>query len=209
MTLRLLKSHTRLLTALGLLLLPGLLSGCTATGVAVGAAATGGIFAAQERSVGDGVDDTVIRLAVNEKILSTDASLFQNVSITVVEGRVLLTGFVENAEQRAKATRLAWQGSEKIVEVINELNTTDSGGIVTYSEDAWITTQLRGKLLQDSNIYDINYSITTNGGIIYLMGIAQNSSELSRVTDYARAIKGVVKVISYVRMKDDPRRRRS
>lgn len=191
------------------LVMAGFLSGCTATGVVVGAAATGGVLAAQERSIGSGVDDTVIRLAINEEILSVDSDLFQRVSITVVEGRVMLTGFVANEAERAKATRLAWQSNEKIVEVINELQVKTGTGVLGYGEDSWITTQLRGKMLGQADIYDINYSIVTVGGVIYLIGIAQDQGELGRVTTIARKIKGVTKVISHVRLKSDPRRQGS
>ena len=50
---------------------------------------------------------------------------------------------------------------------------------------------------------DVNYSVETVNGIVYLIGIAQDEGELTRVTDYARNIGGVVKVVSHVRMKED------
>ena len=59
----------------------------------------------------------------------------------------------------------------------------------------------------DPEVFDINYSVETVNGVIYLMGIAQSKVELERVTDHARELAGVRRIISHVRMKDDPRRK--
>ena len=91
-----------------------------------------------------------------------------------------------------------------VQQVENELQVTDQGGIINYGKDTWITTQLRSKMLTDTSVLDINYSVETVNGIVYLIGIAQNEGELTRVTDYARNIGGVLKVVSHVRMKDSP-----
>ena len=53
----------------------------------------------------------------------------------------------------------------------------------------------------------VNYSIETINGVIYVMGIAQSQDELDRVVNHARNISGVQRVVSYVRLKDDPKRR--
>ena len=76
-------------------------------------------------------------------------------------------------------------------------------------KDVKITTQLRYQMLRDRNISDINFSVETVNGIVYLMGIARDQSELEKVTTHARNISGVQKVISHVRLSDDKRRGRS
>ena len=114
-----------------------------------------------------------------------------------------VTGGVKQPDQRVDATRIAWTVNG-VQQVENELQVTDQGGIINYGKDTWITTQLRSKMLTDSSVLDINYSVETVNGIVYLIGIAQNEGELIRVTDYARNIGGVLKVVSHVRMKDSP-----
>jgi len=174
------------------------LGGCVS--MAVGAVATGGVAVAEERSVGTQVDDFTIKVALNEKLFSYDEQLFQDVSIDVTEGRVLLTGKVLEPDDRVDAVRLAWQ-VEGVKEVINELQVTDTGGIESYLTDVRISNELRADLLFDSEVSSINYNVETVGGIVYLTGIAQNQVELDRVVDHARTIAGVKEVISHVRIK--------
>lgn len=194
------KHHTFCLL-LGLMGAGQALSGCTS--MIVGAGAATGVAVVQERSVGDAIDDKTIQAQVNIKLLDESAVLFRKVDVKVIEGKVILTGGVKKPDQRVAATRIAWK-VKGVQQVENELQVTDQGGIINYGKDTWITTQLRSKMLTDSSVLDINYSVETVNGIVYLIGIAQNEGELIRVTDYARNIGGVLKVVSHVRMKDGP-----
>ena len=69
------------------------------------------------------------------------------------------------------------------------------------ANDTWITTKLTSKITVDENIFSINYSIETVGGVIYLIGIAQDQAELDRVINHARSIESVQRVVSHVRVK--------
>ena len=91
-------------------------------------------------------------------------------------------------------------------EVINEINIRDRGDLLHYLKDLRITGQLRFELLRDLAIKDINYSIETQNAVVFLMGIAQDKAELDRVTNHARNISGVTRVVSYAVLKDDPKR---
>ena len=171
----------------------------------VGGAAVVGVAAVQERSVGAALDDATIQLLINQKLLETDQNLFLRIGIEVVESRVLLTGSVNTPEDRVTAVRAAWQ-VDGVREVLNEIQIAERDGFITYLNDARITAQLRFQMLTDREIADVNFSVDTVIGTVYLMGIALDQAELDRVTDYARAISGVQNVISHVRLADDPRR---
>ena len=184
------------------LLLAGLaLSGCV--GVVAGGAATAGVAVAQERSVGAAIDDAAIKFQINQLLFERSEKLFLDVRTSVVEGRVLLTGSVTDPDDRIEAARVTWQ-SNSVKEVLNEIQITNQASIVNYFKDKRIVLQLRFKLITDGDISDINYTIDTVNGVVYLMGIAQDDAELERVTNHARNIAGVTKVISHVRLKDDP-----
>lgn len=182
-----------------------MLGGCV--GLAVGAGATAGIAAAEERGAKNAANDKGIQLAINDVLFRTDLSLYNKVSTTVYEGRVLLTGVLQTQEQQDEVIRLVWSASDRIVEVINELQIAASGNLIDYTSDSWISNQLRFKLASDSSIVDINYNVTTTNRTVYLIGLAQSEEELTRVTDYARTISGVRRVVSHVWLKNDPRRR--
>jgi len=187
-----------------ILALPGLGSGCV--GLAIGGAAAGGVAAVEERSLGTQIDDRTLYLKVNDKLLAQSGELFRKVNVEVNEGRVLLTGNVPKPEDRVSAADLSWQVMG-VKEVLNELVVTDRSELKDYPRDAWITTQLKTKLLADTKVLQINYSIETINGVVYLIGIAQSQEELDHVVNHARNVAGVQRVVSYVRLKDDPKRR--
>ncbi|NQU70649.1 MAG: BON domain-containing protein [Rhodospirillales bacterium] len=201
------RSRTQSIAAIAAIIaiLPGL-AGCVGAVVGAGAVATSA--AVQERGLKGGIDDTVIRARINSLWLDHDVDMYRLVSLSVVEGRVLLTGQVRLPQMRIDAVRLTWK-AKGVREVINEIKVTDEGGIVSYARDSWISTQLKSRLLFDKKILSINYSIETVNGAVYLMGIAQNQAELDRITNHARTLRYVKRVVSYVQLKDDPRRHKS
>ena len=178
-------------------------SGCTVPGTLAGGGTSVAVAVAQERTVGAALDDSVITIQINEALFKFNFDLLQAVGVEVVEGRVLLTGSVEKPEQRVDAVRLAWQ-VDGVKEVLNEIQVTDRGGLIDIALDTWISTQLRSKLLLDKDVLAINYNIETVNGIVYMIGIAQDENELARVTNHARTIENVRKVVSHVHLKDAP-----
>lgn len=191
------------LLSLSLVLLP---MACTPVGTAVGAGAAVGVAAAEERGVSGVVDDTKIRLAINKLWLDQDFDLFRKIDLSVVEGRVLLTGETAKPEHRVEAVRLAWQ-AEGVREVINEIKVGDSSGIKDWKNDVWIATELRSRLMFDKFIRNINYTVDSVNGEVFISGIAQNQAELDRVIDHARDVPRVRRVVNYVLLKDDPKRK--
>ncbi len=195
---------------LRLLLIVALLqatSGCIPAMVGAATATTGRAIA-QERTVGDAMDDTTIWAKIKSDLLQQDVNnLFNLVDVRVNEGRVLMTGSVRSQDVRAKAVKIAW-GVRGVKEVIDELiiaTPTDELAIKDYSKDAWITTQIKSKLLLNKDIHSVNYDVQTVDGIVYLMGIAQDKTELNIVTNIASSIQYVKKVVSHVRVKDTAR----
>ncbi len=198
-------SHHRFWILAGALGAALALGGCSGPAVIAGAGVQGMVAAAQERKLLDAVDDKTLQLRINARFIESNPDLFRRVETEIVEGRVLLTGNVPRPEDRVEAARLTWQVGG-VREVLNEIVVNDRSGVIDYFKDSWITTRMRTKMITDPEISDINYSVETVNGIIYLMGIAQDAAELQRVTNHARTISGVRRVISHVRMKDDPRR---
>ena len=174
-------------------------SGCTA--VAVGTGAGVGATAAQERGVKGALDDQAVRLDINDRWFKDDHAAYGGINMQVQEGRVLLTGFVEDPERRVEAVRLAWQATG-VQEVINEIEVRDAGSLTDAAQDTLIATKLRARLIGDKTVRSRNYSIETVNGTVYLIGIAQTREELKRVIAHARDVAYVKRVVDYVRIKD-------
>ena len=159
----------------------------------------------QERNFLAAVDDLNIQTEFNARLIGESGALFANVNSTVIEGRLHITGTVPAQADRQKVTRIAWT-IPSVKEVVNDIEVTSETGLVEAARDRWITAQLRALMIGDNRIRDSNYAIDTENGIIYLNGIAQNREELERVMDYAKSVTEARQVVSYVIMKDDPRR---
>jgi osmotically-inducible protein OsmY len=174
------------------------ISGCEPSAMASGGASVG-IAVAQERSIGAAVDDTIIASQIVSNFYQFDIELLRLVSTEVVEGRVLLTGNVPNPVNRVDAVRVTWQ-VDGVTEVLNEIQVSNQTGLKDFALDLWISTQFRTKLLLDKDIRAINYNVETVNRVIYLIGIARSELELKRITNHARTIENVQKVISHVRI---------
>jgi osmotically-inducible protein OsmY len=159
----------------------------------------------QERSLSSAVDDFNTRTELNGRLLAESASLFANVSTTVIEGRVHLSGSVPANEDRLAATRIAWE-TPNVTEVVNDIEVANDAGFGDAVRDRWISTQVRARILTDGTIRDSNYTIDTQNRTVFVLGIAQDQRELDRVLAQARAVDGVRRVVNYAVLKDDPRR---
>jgi osmotically-inducible protein OsmY len=188
-------------SVLALLAVVPILSGCV--GLAAGAGATVGMAAMSDGGIQGTASDLRIKAAINDLWFKSDVDIFRKLNLTVDQGRVLITGAVQNPEHRVEAVRLAWQ-PRGVKQVINEIRVADEGGVGGYANDKWIATKLRTKMTLDRDIQSVNYTIDTVQGIVYLMGTARNQAELDHVIEVARAIKGVKQVISYVRLRGEP-----
>lgn len=177
-----------------------LLGACTPIGAVIGVGAAAGVAAYEERGIDGVARDLKIATNIKDSFLQFDHKLLFDIGIEVYEARVLLTGFVANEDVRANAVRLAWK-TDGVAEVINEIVVTTEGGMIDTARDAWITGQLQSKLTFDDSIMAINYAVETVGGVVYLIGIAQSEAELERVTNHARSISYVQRIISHVRVK--------
>lgn len=194
------KRAAGLIAAAGLLtgLLIGL-GGCTVTG-AVGAGATIGVAAYQERGLTGAAKDLKITAGIIDEWLRFDHRIIIKAGVEVYEGRALLTGIVDSEKMRSDAVRLAWSVSG-VRDVYNEIQVSSDNSVIDLARDTWITAQLQSKITFDKEILAINYVIETVNGTIYLIGIAQNQGEVDRVIGHARNIGYVRNIISHVRLK--------
>lgn len=175
-----------------------IMAGCVPV-IAAGVGTAVGVSAVQEGGLNEVGSDLVIQTTINDLWFKYDTSMFLKLDMTVNQGRVLITGVVQEPQHRIEAVRLAWQ-AKGVKQVINEIKVAKSEGIVGYAKDTWITTRLRGAITIDTDIESLNYSIDTVQGTVYLMGFAQDQRELDMVIQKARTIPNVKQVVSYVKL---------
>ena len=185
-------------TLIYVILIPILLAHCTqiATGTAVKIVTVN----EEDRSIGEFVDDVVIKTIIKNTYFDQSEKLFFNISVEVSQGRVLLTGTVENIDLKIEATRIAW-GVDGVKTVINEIQISDSNNIINFADDLVISTKIKGKFILDEDINSLNYNIETVNKIVYIIGIASSEAERDKAINLASDIFGVEEVIDYVVIK--------
>ncbi len=179
------------------------LSSCAVAVVGAGGAV--GMGAAEERGFESSVDDAKIKTDISAAYVDNRFKMFHDITVDVSEGRVMLTGSVEQAQMREDAIKIDWQ-TAGVRQVIDEIQVTDEGGFKSGVNDTWIANKLRTQLMFNGDVKSVNYTVEVENGVVYLFGIAQDQTELDRVIASARDISDVKKVINHVVLKDDPRR---
>jgi osmotically-inducible protein OsmY len=176
------------------LLLSPCLGGC-ALAVVGGVAAAGGAGyeAAQERGVNGTYNDMNLTATINNQLNNR----YGNITTTVYDHKVLLTGSSPTPQARAQAEQIARQtpGAGTLYDEIQVAPVEDAGGLAT---DAWISARVRSDMVFDTDIRSGNYTIETDRGSVYLLGSARSPAELDKATQHARYVPGVQRVVSYV-----------
>ena len=175
--------------------------GCSPTGILASGGATGMVVAEGDRSFGSVVDDATIKINIAAKFINSDDNLFVDVSTSVLEGRVLLTGLVDNQEIRIDAVRRVWE-VEGVNEVVNEIQIGNRVSLKEYAQDIWITAQVRGLAAKTIGLRAIAYNFETIQGKVYVVGITSRPEQLEAIIDVAKTVKGVTEIVNYVIVKE-------
>jgi osmotically-inducible protein OsmY len=160
----------------------------------------GGCFAVQEKTFGESLDEAAAGTTIKSKLFGEGASRFGEVDVEVAGRFVLLSGRVPSEADRKEAERIAWTVSS-IDEVANEL-VIDKFDLGRDANDLWITQQVRARIISDNEVKGVNYNVQVFNGVVYLLGLAKSEDELRRAAEHASKVKGVKKVVSYVKMRD-------
>lgn len=179
------------------------LGGCAAA--LFGGVAAVATSAREERPVDVALDDLALQAKLEGNLIAEDGALFRRVNTTVIEGRVFLKGRVPREDDRRNATRIAW-ATPGVREVTNDILVAEPETVGDALTDFWTTTKVRAALLGEGDVKDVNYTIESRDGVVYLMGIAQDNYERQLAVDTARGVEGVVRVVDYLVLKDDPNR---
>jgi osmotically-inducible protein OsmY len=190
-----------ILCLVAILTLPITLAGCPAAIVGGLAAAGGAGYAAnQERGVTGAFDDITIKTNIQNAWLQVNPLMQRDFNITVYEGRTLLTGMSPNPEMKTQAEQIASQ-IPGVRAIYDEIEVAPSEGAWQSVKDTWISSQIRSNLVFSSQVRSVNYTIDTVNGSVYLIGSARTQAELDRVTEAARNVPNVKRVVSYVEIR--------
>ena len=190
------------LTILSISLLSMLILTNCSIPVATGVATKAVTVSNSDRSIGEYVDDVLIKAILKNSYFDQSEKIFFNVDVEVSQGRVLLTGTVDNIDLRIEATRIAW-GVKGVQTVINEIQISESDNILNFADDLVISTKVYAKLMLDEEVNSLNYNIETVNKVVYIIGISSSSDEKQKAIELTKEVFGVEEVVDYITIKSE------
>ena len=179
------------------------INGCVGTS-SKGVFGTGVSIALDPRTLGTQIDDSIMDKNLDGRLLKMNKSYFLSVKTKVLDGRIFITGKVNNPEEKLKITKLAWE-TKGVRSVRNDVKIKEEFNFKQSAKDILITSQLRSALIFNKNIKAVNYNIDTYKKKIYVYGIARSSDERSEVINEAKQILDVEDVIASILLLEDLR----
>lgn len=158
---------------------------------------------AKDRPARDAMSDIRIATSIKGSLMKQGfKKLYTKIKIEVIQGRVLLTGTVDQEEDVIKVVEICWS-KEGVTEVINELKqdkNSNKFNLMQYTKDTLITSQIKSKTFLNRDVKFVNYTVITMNNVVYLFGMARSEEELNVVADIASNIRGVEEVISHAKV---------
>ena len=179
------------------------INGCVGTS-SKGVFGTGVSIAFDPRTLGTQIDDSIIDKSIDARLLVINKNYFITVSTQVLDGRIFITGKVDNLEEKLKITKLAWE-TKGARSVKNDIKIKEKFNFKQSAKDILITSQLRTALIFSKKIKSANYSIDTYKKKIYIYGISETKDEREEVIKEAKEILDVEDVVASILLTEDLR----
>ena len=165
---------------------------------------TGVSVALDPRSLGTQIDDSIMQKNLSVRLTLKEKSYLLSINVKVLDGRIFITGKVDNPEEKLQITKLAWE-TKGVRSVKNDIKIKEKFNFKQSAKDLLITSQLRTALIFDKEIKATNYQIDTYKEKIYIYGIAHTKDERKKVINEAKEILDVECVIASILLVEDLR----
>ena len=180
-----------------------LLPACVGTS-SQGVFGTGVSIALDPRSIGTQIDDNIMQKNLVARMIAKDKKYLISINTKVLDGRIFITGKVDDPEEKLQITKMAWE-TNGVRSVKNDIIIKEDFNFKQSAKDLLITSQLRTAMIINKKIKSTNYNIDTYKKKIYIYGIAQSKDEQQEVIKEAKEVLDVEKVIASILLVDDLR----
>ncbi len=145
------------------------------------------------RTIGMQIDDTIMQKNLSARLALADKKYFLTIQSEVLDGRIFLSGKVDEPEEKIKITKMAWE-TKGVRSVKNAITIKGQSNFKSTAKDILITSQLRSALIFNKKTKARNYTLETINKNVYIFGIAMNKDEKKEVIDEANKIYDVKEV---------------
>ena len=169
---------------------------------------SGGFFgrgvniAMDPRTLGTQIDDSIMQQNLLARLVLTNKKHFLTIKVKIIDGRIFVTGKVDDPEEKLQITKIAWE-TKGARSVRNDIKIREEFNFKVSAKDVLITSQLRVAMILDKEIKNSNYKIDTYKKKIYIYGIAYNEEERRKVINEAKEILDVENVIASILLVED------
>ena len=142
------------------------------------------------RTIGMQMDDTIMQKNLSARLVLANKKYFLSIQSEVLDGRIFLSGKVDEPEEKIKVTKMAWE-TKGVRGVKNAITIKGQSNFKNTAKDVLITSQLRTALIFNKKTKARNYTLETINKNIYIFGIAMNETEKKEVINEANKIYDV------------------
>ena len=189
-----------------LLFLLFLLNSCVGSSSS-GVFGTGVSVALDPRTLGTQIDDSIMQKNLQARLALTEKTYLVKISVKVLDGRIFLSGNVDEPEEKLKITKLAWE-TKGARSVKNNIAIKQKFSFVNTAKDVLITSQLRTALILNKNVKAANFNIDTINQRTYVFGIAYSKDEKREIVQEAKQIVDLKELVTSILMVSDLSRQR-
>ena len=183
-----------------------LLNSCVGSSTS-GVFGTGVSVALDPRTLGTQIDDSIMQKNLQARLILAEKKYFVKISVKVLDGRIFLGGKVDEAEEKLKITKMAWE-TKGARSVKNNIAIKQKFSFKNTVKDVLITSQLRTALILNKNVKAANFNIDTINQKTYVFGIAHSENEKKEIIQEAKQIVDLEELVTSILMVSDLSRQR-
>ena len=159
---------------------------------------------AQEKGLGTSINDKVIYVKLRNAIYDWNPSVSENISLSVDNGSILITGKLKNVDTKVKLTKIIWE-INGVKEVNNKVQISETSNFKNIAKDLASLGEIKAKLMASKKLNSLNFSIDVVNNIAYISGVASSEEEISIVTQIAQEARFIKEVQNFVKVNKDKR----
>ena len=165
-------------------------------------------IALDPRTLGTQIDDSIMQKNIMTRLILIDKKYIIGVGVKVIDGRIFITGKIDEPGEKLRITKLAWETSGAR-SVKNDLKIKSNFNFKSNAQDLLITSQLRAAIILNKKIKSANYNLDTLNKKIYIYGIAHDQDERKEIINEAKIIFGADEVIASIILVSDLSRQKN
>ena len=159
---------------------------------------------AQEKGLGTSINDKVIYVKLRNAIYDWNPSVSENLSLSVNNGSILVTGKLKNIDTKVQLTKIIWE-INGVKEVNNKVQISETNNFKNIAKDLASLGEIKARLMASKKLNSLNYSIDVVNNIAYISGVASSEEEISIVTQIAQEARFIKEVQNFVKVNKDKR----